>query len=133
MLYTKSIKYPNTFDLISGKTQLDEKLVSINKCIALILTSAKGELLCDPDFGSTLYELLFEQYSDNLQKVIKSEIVSCVSKYESRVVFGEENITITQNTDGNRNSFTITINYTVRNSSAQSTVDVELEENAYAK
>ena len=129
MLNRTSIKHPNTFNLISGKTDLDDKLTSINRCIALILTTAKGELLGDPQFGCTLYEILFDQYSDNLQKLIKSEIINAVSKYESRVSFSEGDITITPfDQNGHINSFTITINYTIKNTTVQSTTSVVLEE-----
>ena len=128
MLYTSSIKYPNTFDTVSGKTNLDEKLTSINKCIALILTTAKGELLGDPNFGCTLYELLYEQYSENLQQIIKSEIVESLSSYESRITLTSDDITIEENNTFGRNSFTITINYTLKNSTVQSTTTVVLEE-----
>ena len=128
MLYTSSIKYPNTFNLTSGKTDLDEKFTSINRCIALILTTAKGELLGDPDFGCTLYELLFEQYSENLQQIIKSDIVECLSKYEGRISLTTDNITIEEDSTYGRNAFNITINYTLRNSTVQSTTTVTLEE-----
>ena len=128
LLYTKSIKYPSTFDLISGKTVLDDKLVSINRCISLILTSAKGELLGDPEYGSRLYELLFDQYSDNLQKIVKAEIVDCISQYESRVTISDSDITIEHNDNTDRNSFNVTINYTLKNSTVQSTTTVVLEE-----
>lgn len=130
MLYTSSIKYPNTFNLISGKTDLDSKFISINRCIALILTSAKGELLGDPQFGCRLYELLFDQYSESLNKIIKSEIIEAVGRYESRVSFSEDDITVTPATEqsGHINSFTITINYTIINTTIQSTATVELKE-----
>ena len=55
MLFSNSIKFPNIFGLTDGSTKIEQEFTSINRCIALILTTAKGELLMNPDFGSTLY------------------------------------------------------------------------------
>ena len=127
MLYTKSIKYPVTFNLTSGKTDLDELTTSINRCVALILTSAKGELLGDPDYGSRLYELLFNQYSDDLQDMIKTEIVESISKYETRIKVRDTDITIEQEENADRNAFNIHISYTVTNTGNNYETVVSLE------
>lgn len=127
MLYTKSIKYPVTFNLTSGKTDLDELTTSINRCVALILTSAKGELLGDPDYGSRLYELLFNQYSDDLQDMIKTEIVESISKYETRIKVKDTDITIEQEENADRNAFNIHISYTVTNTGNNYETVVSLE------
>jgi phage baseplate assembly protein W len=128
VIFTTSIKYPITFDYVSGKTNLDDYVISINRCIALCLTSAKNELLGDPDFGSNLYEMLFEQYSDNLQVLIKQEIVDCITKFESRITVTDNNITIEKKNDGNKNSFDIHISYTVTRTNKQFDTTVTLEE-----
>lgn len=128
MLYTKSIKYPETFNLISGKTDLDDYIVSINRCLGLLLTTAKGELLGDPNFGCKLYEMLFDPVSKNLHEIIKQEIVDAINTYETRVEIKENNIDITENEENGRNSYTITLRYSVKNSSQQSETRVTLEE-----
>ena len=128
MIFTTSIKYPITFDYISGKTDLDDYVTSINRCIALTLTSAKMELLGDPDFGSRLYEMLFEQYSENLQMLIKQEIVECIKKFESRISITEDDIDIIKKEDGNKNSFLIHIKYTITRTKAMYETEVLLEE-----
>lgn len=127
MLFTKSIKYPITFNLTSGKTDFDELVTSINRCVALILTSAKGELLGDPDYGSRLYELLFNQYSDNLQDIIKKEIVESISKYETRITIQDTDITIEQEENADRNAFNIHITYTVTDTGNNYETVVSLE------
>lgn len=117
MLFTKSISYPRTFDVSSGRTILDDQATSINRCLATILLTGKGELLGDPDFGCTLYEQLFEQYSDNLSSTIKSEIVKAVQKYETRVTVNESDINIDLSEDATDiNSFHISIRYMIKNS-----------------
>ena len=128
MLYTKSIKYPETFNLISGKTDLDEFVVSINRCLGLLLTTAKGELLGDPDFGCKLYEMLFDHYNENFTEDVKQEIVDEVTKFEKRINITKNNIDIKENTKNGRNSYTITIRYTVKNSTQQSETQISVEE-----
>ena len=63
MLFKQSLKHPDIFNLISGKVDFDKDFTSINRCIGLILTTGKGELLGDPELVCRLYELLFNQYN----------------------------------------------------------------------
>lgn len=128
MIYTKSIRYPLTFDTVSGKTELDSTTISINRCIGLILLTGKGELLGDPDFGCRLYEMLFEQYSDVTEREIKTEIVESIRTYEKRITVSENNISITHIEDTDRNAYKITISYVVKNSPKQQETTVYLEE-----
>ena len=133
MLYTKSIKYPNPFNLQSGKTDLSESTTSINQCIGLILTTAKGELLGDPDFGCTLYEILFEQYSLNTEVLVKKEIAESINTYEHRVTVSEQDISIEESMDeiGHKNRYKITISYMINNTSKINTTTVMVEERDY--
>jgi phage baseplate assembly protein W len=124
MLFKTSIKYPITFNLTSGVTDLDDLTTSINRCIGLILTTGKGELLGDPDFGCRLYEMLFNQYSEILENQIKEEIIESISKFESRVSLKEDNITIAQDNSDDRNRFKITITYSINGTDRIGTTDV---------
>lgn len=129
MLYTKSIKYPNPFILQSGKTEVSDGVKSINECIGLILTTAKGELLGDPDFGCTLYEILFEQYSLNTEALIKKEIAESINTYEHRVTVSEQDVNIEESMDdiGHKNRYKITISYMINNTSKINTTSVIVE------
>lgn len=129
MLYTKSIKYPNPFSLQSGKTDVSDGVKSINECIGLILTTAKGELLGDPDFGCTLYEILFEQYSLNTEALIKKEIAESINTYEHRVTVSEQDVNIEESMDdiGHKNRYKITISYMINNTSKINTTSVIVE------
>lgn len=128
MLFKKSIKYPITFNITSGKTDLDNLTTSINKCIGLILTTAKYELLGDPDFGCRLYELLFNQYSNDLEKTIKSEIVQSLTRYEKRITVYETDIEIVHVDNADRNAFNITITYTINETNKDYETTVYLED-----
>lgn len=127
MLYPKSISYPKTFNLVSGETNLDTNLVSINACLALLLTTAKNELIGDPDFGCRLYEMLFDQASDPFIDSVKQEIVDEITRFESRVIVTVNDITIEHVDDKDINAYHITIQYTVKNTQLKSTTDIILE------
>lgn len=128
MLFPKSISYPTTFDIDSGVTKLDSDYLSINMCLALLLTTAKNELLGDPDFGCRLYELLFDQASDDLLDEIKDDIVENVKKFETRVTVNREDIEIKHQENTDRNAYTITITYRINNTQRTNTTDIILEE-----
>ena len=129
MLKTKTIKYPRVFSLISGRTEVEDMIVSINRCLGLLLTTAKGELFGDPDFGCRLYETLFDQYSSSMEELVKQDIVENIKKFESRVSVENKDIEIKENPKmNNRNSFTITIRYTIPNTTQEQDVDIIVEE-----
>lgn len=128
MLYPKSIMYPKTFNMVSGETDLNTDLVSINTCLALLLTTAKNELLGDPDFGCRLYEMLFDQVSDAFIDAVKQEIVDEITKFETRVIVTVNDVSVEHLENRDRNAYHITINYVVKNTQLKSTTDIILEE-----
>lgn len=111
MLFKQSLKHPDIFNLISGKVDFDKDFTSINRCIGLILTTGKGELLCDPEFGCRLYELLFNQYTDSLQEEVKTAIVESITRFEPRVKVDSSDITIEPVDDAERTQYHINIKY----------------------
>lgn len=111
MLFKQSLKHPDIFNLISGKVDFDKDFTSINRCIGLILTTGKGELLGDPEFGCRLYELLFNQYTDSLQEEVKTEIVESITRFEPRVKVDSSDITIEPVDDAERTQYHINIKY----------------------
>lgn len=129
MLFTNSIKFPNIFNLSNGDTQVDRQYTSINRCIALILTTGKGELLGDPDFGANLYEMLFNVDTETLQEEIKTNIKDSIEKYEKRITIDNTNISIEYNKD--TKAYTIHITYTIKNSDISSSTDVSISEEDY--
>jgi phage baseplate assembly protein W len=128
MLFPKSLSYPITFNINSGQTNLDSDYLSINMCLALLLTTAKNELLGDPDFGCRLYEFLFEQTSESLIEDIKLDIVENIQKFEKRIIVNQNDIEIKHLENTDRNTYSITITYTLKNSQRQNTTDIILEE-----
>lgn len=115
MLFQQSIKFPNIFNLDTGNTNLDSTYVSIHRCLALLLTSAKGELLGDPEYGCTLYEKLFDSYTSAQEDIIKGEIIEAINKYEKRITVNNTDISIERDSN-NDHRYNIHIKYVLKNS-----------------
>ena len=128
MLFSDSIKHPIMFNLASGSTDIEGLTTSINRCIGLLFTTGKGELLGDPDFGCGLYELLFDQYSTSLESQIKNEIADSIKKYERRVVIDASDISIEHIENSDRNSYRISIRYDISGTTKQGKTSITMEE-----
>ena len=62
-----------------GRTQTTLEQAGSN--IKNLLLTAKGERVMQPDFGSRLRELLFEQYTEDLSSRIQDEIQEAISTW----------------------------------------------------
>ena len=129
MIFTNSINHPKEFSRQSGKTELAREVKSINQSIGLILTSSKGELFGDPNFGSRLHEYLFEYSGEVLYSLIRSEIVESVNSQETRVVVSEDGISVEEDGHHLKINVKYTINYT--NYSSETTILVKKEDNQW--
>lgn len=66
-----------------------KRLVSNNKFqdnLKVLLETRKGTLIGDPEFGSNLYELLFEPASEAVAAEIRQEVATVIEKYYPNVV-----------------------------------------------
>ena len=61
--------------------QSETTLEQAGSNIKNLLLTAKGERVMQPDFGSRLRELLFEQYTEDLSEKIKEEIQEAMSTW----------------------------------------------------
>lgn len=114
MLFSNSIKFPNIFNLYNGITDTETEYTSINRCLALILTTAKGELLGDPEYGCILYEQLFNGYTEDVKDTIIDGIVEAIKQYEKRIVVYKNDVSIDRDED-NEHLYHIHISYKVKN------------------
>lgn len=69
----------------SGDILIDYDLNAIKNSIRNIFTTKKGQKILNPDFGCSLEQYLFTPLSEANAKVIGSEILRGVSKYEPRI------------------------------------------------
>ena len=61
--------------------QTETTLEQVGHNIKNLLLTAKGERVMQPDFGSRLRELLFEQYTEDLTERIREEIGEAMSTW----------------------------------------------------
>ena len=73
-----------------GKTQTTLEQAGSN--IKNLLLTAKGERVMQPNFGSRLRELLFEQYTEDLSSRIQSEIQEAISTWLPYINISNVNI-----------------------------------------
>ena len=73
-----------------GRTQTTLEQAGSN--IKNLLLTAKGERVMQPDFGSRLRELLFEQYTEDLTTRIKQEIQEAMSTWLPYIVISSVDI-----------------------------------------
>lgn len=130
MLFLNSIKFPDIFNIYNGNTDTEKEFTSINRCIALILTTAKRELFMEPSFGCTLYEQLFSAAIEDLLDQVKTDIVTAITMYEKRVETSVDRITIEKVAD-TPTTYHINIAYNIKNSELTNEALVTIKEDDY--
>jgi phage baseplate assembly protein W len=95
---------PLTNDLIALKN-----ISAITRSVRNIIFTHPGEKPFDPEFGSQVSRMLFEN-ADPINSIrMKREIEYCINRYEPRVLL--TSVVVTPNYDSN--SFDIGINYNI--------------------
>lgn len=93
--------------------------VSVN--IQNLLLTTKGERVMQPEFGSNLGEILFEQEVDDIGTAIEEAILTAVSTWLPYVNVQQIDID-TSNQSKDRHTIGVTITFTVANSPDTGTV-----------
>jgi len=122
-----TFSYPYIFSMISGKSQLDNDIVSIETCLKLLLLTSKGELLGDPMFGTNINKYIYDINNIALQDILRTEIVDAINAYEKRVRVLPEYIYFNSNIE--TNTVNIIIKYIVVVSSELGTFELSLINN----
>lgn len=71
------------------------RLISNNKFhdnLKVLLETRKGTLIGDPDFGSNLYQLLFEPANEATASQIRQEVAMAIEKYYPNVVVDQVDV-----------------------------------------
>lgn len=124
---TTTISHPTCFDISTGKTLTVSSYTSINQCLGLLFTSAKGELLSDPDFGTNLFAYILEPNDLMLRDMVVDDILYAVNKYEKRITMSESDINITST----RDYVVISVNYFIKKTGDTETFEVTLDRGDY--
>ncbi len=100
----------------STKDQIRSNLINL-------LLTLRGERILNPEFGTNLPRLIFEQLDEQLYPVIQDEIFSSVSKFIPEITL--LNINLTPDEDGN--AISIQIDYRLNISGQQDNIIIELQ------
>ena len=100
-----SFKYnPLSGDLIALSNEN-----AIARAVRNIVLTSPGEKLFDPDFGSSVSEILFENVDDITAVSIQDEIRNCLNNYEPRV----DLVNVDVNPNFDENQFDVKITYKI--------------------
>ena len=97
-------KHPVTDDLVTVKDK-----VAIAQSISNLLQTNTGERPFNPDLGSGIREMLFEQVDWGTAAAISGRVRECLVKYEPRIKV----LRVNSDPDYNSNGFDVSIEYEI--------------------
>ena len=97
-------KHPVTDDLVTVKDK-----VAIAQSISNLLQTNTGERPFNPDLGSGIREMLFEQVDWGTAAAISGRVRECLVKYEPRIKV----LKVNSDPDYNNNGFDVSIEYEI--------------------
>ena len=97
-------KHPVTDDLVTVKDK-----VAIAQSISNLLQTNNGERPFNPDLGSGIRELLFEQADWGTAAALSGRVRECLVKYEPRIKV----LSVESDPDYNTNGFDVSIEYEI--------------------
>lgn len=109
---TISINFPFKDDLTDGKLlKMNTTTVNdIRSSLYFFISTKKGERWYDPEFGTKLYEFLFEKNDQITASQIRDSLKTDIEKYFNNVTI--KDITIDQSEETNKLTINISFIYT---------------------
>ena len=105
----KDLSMSFKFNPLSGDLITLKNENAIARAVRNIVLTTPGEKFFDPDFGSSVSEILFENVDDITAISIEDEIKSSLKNYEPRV----ELIDVNVEPNFDENQFDVTISYRI--------------------
>ena len=105
----KDISMSFKFNPLSGDLISLSNENAIARAVRNIVLTTPGEKFFDPDFGSSVSEILFENVDDITAISIEDEIKNCLANYEPRV----ELIDVNVDANFDENQFDVIITYRI--------------------
>ena len=105
----KDVSMSFKFNPLSGDLITLKNENAIARAVRNIVLTTPGEKFFDPDFGSSVSEILFENVDDITAVSIEDEIKSSLKNYEPRV----ELINVTVDPNFDENQFDVRITYRI--------------------
>jgi phage baseplate assembly protein W len=110
---------------VVGDIALSYDSQAIIRSMRNILLTKKFEKLWNPNFGSNIDTLLFENISSVTASALQKEITVAITNYETRVNL--KNVVVKPYPD--RNAYDVTLTFFIANATQPTTVTVFLERN----
>ena len=118
----KGLRYPFRFQSVSGGTEIStatsREHEHIRESILQILGTRTGERFMNPEFGSRLNDLVFEQNDEVLKGLVRHYVIDAIKRWEKRIIITGVAFEDTE-ASMNRNFFLVHITYRVIQSQAE--------------
>ena len=105
----KDLSMSFKFNPLSGDLITLKNENAIARAVRNIVSTTPGEKLFDPDFGSSVGEILFENVDEISAISIQDEIRNCLNNYEPRVDLVDVNV----DPNFDENQFDVKITYRI--------------------
>ena len=105
----KDLSMSFKFNPLSGDLIALKNENAIARAVRNIVLTTPGEKFFDPDFGSSISEILFENVDDITAVSIEDEIKRCLGNYEPRI----ELIDVNVDPNFDENQFDVIITYRI--------------------
>ena len=105
----KDLSMSFKFNPLSGDLITLKNENAIARAVRNIVLTSPGEKLFDPDFGSSVSEILFENVDEITAVSIQDEIRNCLNNYEPRVDLVDVNV----DPNFDENQFDVKITYRI--------------------
>lgn len=89
----KGWKFPINVDANTGKIAMSEFEQDIRESIIIILSTAKGERVMQPDFGCGIHDLVFEAINITTLGLLESSVREALTLWEPRIILSEVKVT----------------------------------------
>ena len=98
----RGLKFPFSLQSASGGAAVSEEQEHIEESIRQILSTSPGERLMQPEFGSKLKSLVFEQDDEILADLLNYYITEAIHTWDKRVIITDVAVdSSATNQDGN--------------------------------
>ncbi|MCG8364045.1 MAG: GPW/gp25 family protein [Pseudanabaenales cyanobacterium] len=104
-------KFPVKVDSVTGKIVMSEYEEDIRESIWIILATAKGERIMQPDFGCGIHNFVFATLNMATIGLVESSVREALTRWEPRIDLNQVMVSLAQGTVG---KLEINVNYRVR-------------------
>lgn len=115
--------FPIKIDENTGKIKTTTYERDIKESIYIILTTNIGERLGNPQFGSKIFEYMFEPINDSLISDIEIDVKKAIEKWEKRI--DEINVS-TSVDDASQGVVSIDIKYTIKTTEEEDIMQLQI-------